>query len=88
MNAPVHISSLLITARPTLLDSVRAALLANPIVEIAHSDPVGKIIVTLETDDESHIVQTLTDIQLVDGVVNASLVFHQIDDAIERQSES
>lgn len=80
MTGAVHISSLLVSARPSALDDVEQHLARISIAEVAHIDPQGKIIVTLETEDESAIVQALTDIQLIDGVVSAALVFHQVDD--------
>ncbi len=76
MSQILHISSLLVTARPETVDAVNAYINAMPIAEVAHSDHLGKIIVTLETLDESAIVQALTDIQLVTGVVSAALVYH------------
>ena len=81
MNDAVHISSLLVSAKPSHLVQVEQDLARVDIVEIAHVADNGKIIVTLETADESAIVQALTDIQLIDGVVSAALVFHQVDDA-------
>jgi len=80
MSDVVHISSLLVSADPASLEQVENGLKALAIVDVAHVDPRGKIIVTLETADEAAIVQAMTDIQLVDGVVSAALVFHQIDE--------
>lgn len=76
MSETVHISSLLVTAHPDLLDRVTADISAMEIADVAHTDSAGKIIVTLETPDESAIVQALTDIQLIKGVVSAALVYH------------
>ncbi len=81
MNETIHISSLLVSVNPARIEKIKNELGAIPIAEIAHCDPKGKIIVTLETDDEFSIVQALTDIQILDGVVSAALVFHQIDEA-------
>jgi len=88
MTPAVHISSVLLTARPQLLKDITTALGAIEIAEVAHMDPVGKIIVTLETTNEFEIVQALTDMQLLDGVVNASLVFHQIDESDDTDETS
>lgn len=71
-----HISSLLVTAKPDQIPAVAGNITNMSIAEVAHSDAAGKIIVTLETPDESAIVQALTDIQLLDGVVSAALVYH------------
>lgn len=76
MSDKFHISSLLVSAKPEMVPEVAGSIEQMDIAEIAHIEAVGKIIVTLETIDESAIVQALTDIQLFDGVVSASLVFH------------
>ncbi len=76
MSQKTHISSLLVTAKPESVPQVVQAITAMPIAEVAHSDAVGKIIVALETPDESAIVQALTDIQVLTGVVSAALVYH------------
>lgn len=89
MNGPVHISSLLVSAHPDRAPTVAGKVAKMPIAEIAHLDGSGKIIVTLETADESEIVSALGDIQLIDGVVSAALVYHQTDagdDVLETHS--
>ncbi|MGX1499967.1 chaperone NapD [Roseibium aggregatum] len=83
MNATVHIASLLVHARAEAISQVERDLLAIDGAEIAHSDEQGRLIVTLETANEAEIVQALTDIQLLTGVVSASLVYHQTDGAPE-----
>ena len=76
MSDKIHISSLLVTALPQRVPAVVAEITALPIAEVAHADETGKIIVTLETPDESAIVDALTDIQLFEGVISAALVYH------------
>ena len=76
MSGAVHISSLLVSARPEMAERVARGIDGIPIAEVAHADAQGKIIVTLETPDESAIVGALSDIQVLDGVVSAALVFH------------
>ncbi|MXU66661.1 chaperone NapD [Oceanomicrobium pacificus] len=88
MTKPVHISSLLITVRPDRLADVCAAIDAEEIAEVALQDPQGKIVVTLETDSEGQIMDALDRIQVLPGVANASLVFHQIDDAPDTELAS
>lgn len=75
----LHISSLLIRANPADLDRVQAEILKLPNSEIPLSDASGKIIVTLETSSESEIVDSLTAVQLIDGVVSAAMIYHQAD---------
>ena len=88
MSEAVHISSLLVSAKPESLEQVESHLRAIPIAEVAHVEPRGKIIVTLETADEAAIVQAMTDIQLIDGVVSAALVFHQVDDPMAPENST
>jgi periplasmic nitrate reductase NapD len=39
--------------------------------------PEGKIIVTIETDEDRETIQTFEFITLMDGVLSASMVYHQ-----------
>ncbi len=79
MSDTVHISSLLVQTTPEKRAGIEAEILAFNGAEIAHSDVEGRLIVTLETPSESDILETLTQIQLLTGVVSASLVYHQTD---------
>lgn len=79
MSDPVHISSLLLRAEPEMLGAVLNEINLVPNAEVPISDESGKIIVTLETSSESAIIDALTKLQLIDGVVSASLVYHQQD---------
>lgn len=81
MTHTVQISSLLVSARPDTVPAVVQAISDMPIAEVADFGRHGKIIVVLETPDESEIVQALTDIQLIPGVASAALVYHQADTA-------
>jgi nitrate reductase NapD len=80
MSQTVHISSYLVSAKPSMLGQVENDLGAIPVIEVCHVEPNGKIIITMETSDESAMVQALTEIQLIEGVVSAALVFHQVDE--------
>ena len=41
-----------------------------------HAEAAGKLVVTLETDNEADIVTRLNEISLLSGVMSAALVFH------------
>ena len=81
MSSPIHISSIVVTADPTKLQSVTDRISAIEFAEIAIADPSGKLVVTLETPDEHTLVQGLTDIQLLPGIASAALCFHHSDTA-------
>lgn len=80
--AEAHVSSLVVHVRPENVDGARAALLAMPGVEI-HAEASGKMVVTLETANETEIVERLHEISRLDGVMSAALVFHHNEPAGE-----
>ena len=79
MSEVVHISSLLLRADPRKMKQVLAEIATVDLAEVPVSDPNGKIIVIIETTNQGDIVDALTRLQLIDGVVSASLVYHQTD---------
>lgn len=79
MNGSLHISSLVIQARPERLAEVREAISARG-AEIPASDPDGKLVVVLETDSERKITDFLNEVSVMPGVLSANLVFHHNDE--------
>ena len=71
----VHVCSLVVHAWPERLDAVAEAVAQLPGAELHGRDPVGKLIVTLETDDERDILARMSAIGDIDGVLSTSLVF-------------
>jgi nitrate reductase NapD len=79
----VHISSLLVRSNPARMAAVLDTIKAMPNAEISQTDPSGKIVVLFEADSDRAIGDALAEIQLLDGVASAALVFHQTCDAQE-----
>lgn len=79
MAEELHISSLVVHGRPERLETIRASLAGLAGVEIHAAAPNGKLVVTLETEDEAQIVTRLSTISRLDGVLAATLVFHQVE---------
>lgn len=79
MTKVVHITSLLVRADPQKVESILAEIATIEMAEVPMTDPSGKIIVTLETENQGAIVDAMTQLQLMDGVVSAALVYHQTD---------
>lgn len=77
----LHISSVLVRAAPDQVPQVTAEIAKIPNSDIPLQDASGKIIVTLETPSESEIVDSLTKLQLIDGVASAALIYHQAESA-------
>jgi periplasmic nitrate reductase NapD len=73
-----HISSLVVHSFPEAAEAVQSALRTMDGVEI-HAEANGKIVITLETDNEADIVTRLNEISLLKGVLSATLVFHHFE---------
>ena len=80
MARELHISSLIVHARPEVAGAIRAAIERVPGMEVHAVSPVGKMVVTLETDSEAEIVTRLNGVSLLDGVYAATLVFHSVEE--------
>ena len=76
-----HIASILVQARPEVLPRVEMELTRLPGVESHGSNGQGKLILTLETRSDAELMERITRIETADGVVSASLVFHQVEEA-------
>ena len=72
-----HISSLVVHCRRESAARVATALRAMDGTEVHGGVPEGKLVVTLETATTGEIVDRLNRIQLLAGVLAATLVFHQ-----------
>jgi nitrate reductase NapD len=79
MTSEIHISSLIIQTRPESIDRLSREIAALPGAEIHGTAPTGKIVVLLETASEGEISDRLTSIHGFDGVLTATLVYHQVD---------
>jgi nitrate reductase NapD len=83
MGAEHHISSLLVHARPENLPTVSADILALG-CEIHGTSEAGKLVVTFETDSPADLSEVLTKLQLIAGVLAATLVFHHVEPGDDR----
>lgn len=77
-----HLSSLVVHAKPDHLDTVAARLVTEG-CEVHARSPQGKLVITLEAADQGSLNDSLTRIQLLPGVLAATLVFHHVDDDAE-----
>jgi len=72
-----NICGLLVHARPSRLDDVRAALSALPGAEIERTSDDGRMVVIVEDIDGVWAGDTMTQISNIDGVLSSALVYHQ-----------
>ena len=74
-----HISRLVVHCRPEKQDAISQAINKLQDTEVSLSDPSGKLVVLLEGEHEKDILNTIKQIEIMDGILSASMVFHQID---------
>ncbi|MGI9381826.1 MAG: chaperone NapD [Methyloligellaceae bacterium] len=75
----VHIASLLVQAWPDQLDDVERVLTELPGVESHGPAGAGRLIVTVETENDAALVDAVNRIERSEGVITASLVYHHMD---------
>ncbi len=82
-SSEVHISSLVVHCRADAVTTVIAGISAMPDAEVPEHTEQGKLVVLLETDNESGIMDRISAIENLSGVINTVLVYHQIDNETE-----
>ena len=78
-----HITSLVVRARPERVDPIASQIAAMPGMEVHATDPAGKLVVVLETASLREVTDRIGDLNAIDGVVTATLVYHQTEDAAD-----
>jgi nitrate reductase NapAB chaperone NapD len=88
MSGEIHICSLVVYARQAEL--VAKKLRALPGLEIRGEDDRGKLIVVLEADSEMGLLEQIQEIQNLDEVLAANLVYHHCEraEALEEQFDA
>lgn len=79
----MNISSVIVIPHPERIEAVRAQLAKLAGVEVAAVSPEGKIIITIESAGDRETIQMYESISLMDGVMSASMVYHQKEDEPE-----
>ena len=85
MSRECHISSLVVHSHPDRACAILESLNAIEGAEVHGGMETGKLIVTLETETEHQVVERINAIQLLDGVLSATLVFHHFEPVQERE---
>lgn len=73
----VHISSLVVHARPDHLQTVKNNIECLPGAEIYGESDKGKLVVVLETENQAYITDIIEKINNFEYVLNTALVYHQ-----------
>lgn len=81
-----NICGMIVRSRDERSKDVCASLLAIPGVEV-HSAEAGRMVITVEDESYGQVADNINNIQFIDGVVSASLVY-QYSDQHDSQEES
>ena len=81
----MNISSAIIHARPGAVSIVQAGLATLEGVEVHAVSPEGKLIVTIETEDDGSNAATYQRIGQLDGVMSAAMVYHQTESEPDKE---
>ena len=75
----MNISSAIVIPHPDHINTVVSSLNETFGVEVAAVSPEGKIIITIETEGDRETIQTFEHISVMDRVMSASMVYHQLE---------
>lgn len=81
----MNISSAIIHVLPGNVAIVQAGLATLAGVEVHGISPEGKMIVTIETEDEGSNADTYQRIGQLDGVMSAAMVYHQTESEPDKE---
>lgn len=84
----LHISSVIVHARPERAAAIAAGIERLRGTEIHQRVAAGKLIVTLETATTDEIMDRLNAINDLPGVISTALVYHQWEPVSEAESEA
>ncbi len=77
----MNISSAVVKTRPEHLDAVKSALLGSGLCEIHFSDEKGRIVITIEGDDDADEATKLKKIADLPDVASADFAYTYRDEA-------
>lgn len=81
----MNISGLVVRAKPAKCAAVRVRLGAIEGVEVHGDDGKGRLVVTVEDAAGRAAADTFAEINALEGVIVASLVYHYSDDGLTAQ---
>ncbi|WP_076416597.1 chaperone NapD [Shewanella sp. UCD-KL12] len=81
MSQEYHVTSLVIHAAPKAISQVETQVRALTGAEIHAVTDAGKFVITLEGETQKSILDNVEAINAIEGVLNSSLIYHQVDEA-------
>ena len=83
----LHISSLNVHVRPEKILDLKACIQESPQAELVTVTENGKAIVVIEAANQREIMKCIDNINVIDGVVHTSLVYHEFEQSTQNNSE-
>ncbi|MBL4912545.1 chaperone NapD [Shewanella schlegeliana] len=87
MSQEFHITSLVVHAAPGAVTEIKNKISALEGTEIHAVTDEGKFVVTIEGDTQGAILNSVEAINALEGVLNSSLIYHQVDPVEEKSEE-
>lgn len=75
VNKELHIAGVLVHCKINLLTAIRSEIAALPGAEVHGASEDGKLVVTLEMRDSTAVLDHINAINLIRGVLSATLVY-------------
>ena len=72
----MNICGILVHTQPAGFEAVRERLLSVEGIEVHGMSDEGRVVVTLEEDNEDLMADKLHQVQRMDGVISASMIYH------------
>lgn len=79
MSQEYHVTSLVVHATPKAVSEVETKIRALEGAEIHAVTDEGKFVITLEGDTQRSILDNVEAINALEGVLNSSLIYHQVE---------
>ncbi|MCP3687872.1 MAG: chaperone NapD [Gammaproteobacteria bacterium] len=78
----MNICGILVHAHPDGFDAVKKRLLSVKGVEVHGMSDEGRVVVTLEEENEDTMAESLLTVQRLEGVISASMIYHHNEEGI------
>lgn len=75
---PINLVSMVMMTRPERLTGFKALIASVDGAEIHVASAEGKLVVTVEADDQRSLLQRIETLQNLEGLVSSNLVYHQV----------
>lgn len=75
---PINLVSMVMMVRPERLAGFKQQIASVEGAEIHVASAEGKLVVTVEAEDQRSLLQRIETLQNLDGLVSSNLVYHQV----------